>query len=53
MWNNHDSQSFICFTTQIAQGRVLEKLMVFQLLEKFSAFYGTQEFITVLTKLSY
>jgi hypothetical protein len=48
MWNNPDSQSFIYFITQIAQDRVLEKLMVFQLFEKFSAFYGTQEFIIIL-----
>jgi len=41
------------FLTQTPQDGVLEKLMVFQLFEKFLAFYGTPGFITVLTKPSY
>jgi hypothetical protein len=41
------------FRNSDSTDRVLEKLIVFQLFEKFSAFYGTPGFITVLTKPSY
>jgi hypothetical protein len=41
MWNTWWLKKFIYFIIRTPQDRVLKKLMVFQLFEKFSAVYGT------------